>query len=63
MSGKVRFLSPPNIGAPRGYSHVAEATGPGRTLYIAGQLGLDADNKFPGAPGDFRAQAVQALKT
>jgi enamine deaminase RidA (YjgF/YER057c/UK114 family) len=61
MSGQIRFLNPSNIGAPRGYSHVVEATGPGRTLYIAGQLGLDSANKFPGAPGDFRAQATQAF--
>jgi enamine deaminase RidA (YjgF/YER057c/UK114 family) len=62
MSGTIRFLNPASIGAPRGFSHVAEATGPGRTLYIAGQLGADADNKFPGAPGDFRAQATQAFE-
>jgi len=55
MSGQIRFINPASIGAPRGYSHVVEATGPGRTLYIAGQLGLNAENKFPGAPGDFRA--------
>lgn len=62
MAGTLRFLNPPSIGVPRGFSHVAEATGPGRTLYIAGQLGCDADNKFPGAPGDFRAQCVQAFE-
>jgi enamine deaminase RidA (YjgF/YER057c/UK114 family) len=62
MTGTLRFLNPAAIGAPRGYSHVAEATGPGRTLYIAGQLGLDADNKFAGEPGDFRAQAMQAFE-
>jgi enamine deaminase RidA (YjgF/YER057c/UK114 family) len=62
MAGTIRFLNPQGIGAPRGFSHVAEASGPGRTLYIAGQLGCDADNRFPGAPGDFRAQAVQAFE-
>lgn len=62
MTGTLRFLNPAAIGAPRGYSHVAEATGPGRTLYIAGQLGLDADNKFAGEPDDFRAQAMQAFE-
>src|SRR5205085_2059868 len=33
-----------------------------RTVYIAGQLGLDAGGKLVGAPGDFRAQAVQAYE-
>jgi enamine deaminase RidA (YjgF/YER057c/UK114 family) len=62
MTGALRFLNPAAIGAPRVYSHVAEATGPGRTLYIAGQLGLDANNQVAGAPGDVRAQAEQAFE-
>jgi enamine deaminase RidA (YjgF/YER057c/UK114 family) len=40
---------------------VVEATTPGRIIYIAGQLGLDVDNKIVGAPGDFRAQAEQTF--
>ena len=32
---------------PAGYSHVVEMTGPGRTIYIAGQLGYDASGKLP----------------
>src|SRR5262249_46314121 len=36
--------------------------GPGRTVYIAGQLGLDMENKLVGAPGDFRAQAIKAIE-
>src|SRR5688572_9384674 len=48
--------------APRGYSHAAVATGPGRTVYVAGQLGMTADGKFAGAPGDFRAQALQCFE-
>jgi enamine deaminase RidA (YjgF/YER057c/UK114 family) len=54
-----RFHNPPSIGKPTGYTHVVVATNPGRIIYIAGQLGLDADNKIVGAPGDFRAQAEQ----
>jgi len=45
--------------APRGYSHVVEATGPGRTIYIAGQVGMAPDGKIA---GDFRAQATQAFE-
>ena len=56
-----RFHNPPAIGKPSGYSHVVEATSPGRIVYIAGQLGLDLDNKIVGATGDFRAQAEQTF--
>jgi len=55
-----RFLNPPTIPAPRGYSHVVETKGPCRTIYLAGQLGMTADGKFAGA--DFRAQAVQCFE-
>jgi enamine deaminase RidA (YjgF/YER057c/UK114 family) len=56
-----RFLNPPTMPAPRGYTHVVETAGPARTIYISGQLGMTPDGKFAGAPGDFRAQATQAL--
>jgi enamine deaminase RidA (YjgF/YER057c/UK114 family) len=58
----VRFSNPSTMPPPRGYTMVVEATGPGRTLYIAGQLGMTADGKFAGAPGDFRAQATQCFE-
>jgi len=57
-----RFLNPPNIAAPRGYSHVVETTSPSRTIYLSGQLGMKPDGSFAGAPGDFRAQAVQCFE-
>jgi enamine deaminase RidA (YjgF/YER057c/UK114 family) len=41
---------------------VVETSGPGRTVYVAGQLGLDLDNKLVGPPGDFRAQATKAFE-
>jgi len=56
-----RFHNPPAIGKPSGYTHVVEAASPGRIVYIAGQLGLDRDNKIVGAAGDFRAQAEQTF--
>jgi enamine deaminase RidA (YjgF/YER057c/UK114 family) len=56
-----RFINPPTIGAPRGYTHVVEVTGPGRTVYIAGQLGYDVSGKTP-EPGDFQAQATQVFE-
>jgi enamine deaminase RidA (YjgF/YER057c/UK114 family) len=44
---------------PRGYSHVVEATTPGRIVFIAGQLGYTPDGKIA---SDFRGQAVQAFE-
>jgi enamine deaminase RidA (YjgF/YER057c/UK114 family) len=58
----VRFINPPTLAKPPGYTSVVESTGPGRTIYIAGQLGLDLDNKLVGGPGDFRAQAAKAFE-
>jgi enamine deaminase RidA (YjgF/YER057c/UK114 family) len=57
-----RFLNPSTMPATRGYTHVVETTGPSRTIYIAGQLGMMPDGKFAGAPGDFRAQAEQCFE-
>lgn len=61
MAKQVRFLNPKTLAPPPGYTYVVETTGPGRTVYIAGQLGLDLDNKLVGAPGDFRAQCAKAF--
>jgi enamine deaminase RidA (YjgF/YER057c/UK114 family) len=57
-----RFINPDTLAKPPGYTHVVEVTGPGRTIYIAGQLGLDPGGGLVGAPGDFRAQAKQAFE-
>ncbi len=61
MAGNLRFSNPKTLAKPPGYSYVVEATGPNRLIYFAGQLGLDIDNKFVGAPGDFRAQCTKAF--
>ncbi len=58
----VRHLNPQALSKPPGYTHVVEVTGPGRTVYIAGQIGLDRNGKVVGAPGDARAQMVQAFE-
>ena len=57
-----RFINPSTMSKPPGYTHVVEATGPGRIVYIAGQLGLTREGKLAGPPGDFRAQATQAFE-
>jgi enamine deaminase RidA (YjgF/YER057c/UK114 family) len=62
VASNIRFLNPDTLYKPPGYSHVVETTGPGRTVYIAGQLGLDKTGNLVGAPGDFRAQAVQTME-
>jgi enamine deaminase RidA (YjgF/YER057c/UK114 family) len=59
MASNLRFMNPAAIAKPGGYSHVVEAIGPGRIVYIAGQLGLTPDGKLA---GDFRAQTVQAFE-
>ena len=59
---KIRPLNPTTLAKPPGYTYVVEATGPGRTVYLAGQLGLDIDNNLVGKPGDFRAQCTQAFE-
>ena len=51
----IRFINR----APAGYSHIVEARG-GRTLYLAGQIALDAEGKLVGA-GNFRAQIKQVF--
>ena len=56
-----RFLNPDALSKPPGYTHVVEVTGPGRIVYVAGQLGLDRHGKVVG-PGDFRTQAVQTFE-
>jgi enamine deaminase RidA (YjgF/YER057c/UK114 family) len=54
-----RFINPPTISKPPGYTHVVEVTGPGKTIYIAGQLGFDVSGKMA---GDFRGQTAQAFE-
>lgn len=57
-----RFANPKTMPAPRGYTQVVETTGPGRTIYLSGQLGMTVGGAFAGAPGDFKAQATQCFE-
>jgi enamine deaminase RidA (YjgF/YER057c/UK114 family) len=59
LDAKTRFINPETMFVPPGYTQVVEATGPGRTVYIAGQLGIDKDGRLP---GDFRSQAIQTFE-
>ena len=55
----VRIQNPPGMAKLPSSSHVVEVTGPHRTVYLAGQTGVDASGKV--AEG-FRAQAVQVFE-
>jgi enamine deaminase RidA (YjgF/YER057c/UK114 family) len=55
-----RFSNPKTMPAPRGYTQVVETTGPGRTVYLSGQLGMTPGGDFAG--NDFRAQATQCFE-
>src|ERR1700719_718822 len=46
MPDNIRFSSPDTMQKPPGYSHVVEVTGPGRTVYFAGQLGIDKSGRM-----------------
>lgn len=54
-----RYLNPPALPAPRGYSHGILVTG-GRLLFLGGQDASDAEGRIIG-PGDLVAQFQQAL--
>src|SRR5689334_12747662 len=41
----LRFMNPPGMSSPPGYSHVVEVTGPFRMAFFAGQTGADANGK------------------
>ena len=55
-----RYLNPPNLSPPSGYTHVVEVNG-GRTIYIAGQVAFDKSGNVVGA-GDFAAQTTQVFE-
>lgn len=60
MAANIRFSNPKTLAKPPGYSYVVEATGPNRLIFIAGQLGLDMENRLVG--DDFRSQADKAME-
>jgi enamine deaminase RidA (YjgF/YER057c/UK114 family) len=59
MNANTRFLNPETLFVPPGYTQIVETTGPSRTVYIAGQMGIDKDGRLP---GDFRSQANQTFE-
>ncbi|KAB8141066.1 RidA family protein [Chloroflexia bacterium SDU3-3] len=53
------FYNPAGLPKPMGYSHAVEARG-GRTVYVSGQIPLDAEGNLIG-PDDMAAQAEQVF--
>jgi enamine deaminase RidA (YjgF/YER057c/UK114 family) len=55
-----RFVNPPGLAKPTGYTHVVVAPD-GRTVYLAGQVAFDSTGQVVGK-GDFKAQAEQVYQ-
>jgi enamine deaminase RidA (YjgF/YER057c/UK114 family) len=62
MASNVRFSSPDTMQKPPGYSHVVEVTGPGRTVYLAGQLGIDKSGRMGATAREQMEIAFQNVK-
>jgi enamine deaminase RidA (YjgF/YER057c/UK114 family) len=55
-----RFVNPPGLAAPRGYTHVVDVP-EGRMVYVAGQVAFDAQGNVVGK-GDVRVQTEQVFR-
>jgi reactive intermediate/imine deaminase len=63
---KIERIQPPGVDVrmqegKAAYTHVVTVAGPGKMIYIAGQLARDASGNIVG-PGDMRAQLEQTFK-
>jgi 2-iminobutanoate/2-iminopropanoate deaminase len=63
---KIERIQPPGVDVrmqegKAAYTHVVTVAGPGKMIYIAGQLARDAGGNIVG-PGDMRAQLEQTFK-
>ena len=47
MTTPHEILNPPELAAPQGFSH-AVVSGPGRTIYLGGQIGCDTEGRLLG---------------
>ncbi|HEX8033827.1 MAG TPA: RidA family protein [Ktedonobacterales bacterium] len=56
----LQFLIPATLAPTPGYSHVVKVRG-GQTIYVAGQVALNASGTLVGR-GDFRTQAQQVFE-
>ena len=60
VAAKIRFINPDTLTKPPTYTQVVEITGPGRTVYISGQLATDRNGTL--VSRDFQAQAQQVFE-
>ena len=60
MAANIRFINPDALTKPPTYTQVVEVTGPGRTVYISGQLATGRDGNL--ISRDFRSQAEQVFE-
>ena len=59
---KKTIINPAELGpAPKFYSHAVSVAGPGKLVYVSGQVSWGADGKVVGK-GDMRAQAKQVFE-
>ncbi|HEX4913434.1 MAG TPA: Rid family hydrolase [Vicinamibacterales bacterium] len=58
--GTIERMNPQGLSTPTGYSHVVATRG-GKTIYIAGQIALDAKGQLVGK-GDLAAQTQQVFE-
>jgi len=54
-----KFINPDSLAEPRGYTHVVTVEGPGRLVFVSGQVALDKNGNLVGR-GDLGAQVRQA---
>lgn len=55
-----KFINPPTIATPRGYTHVVTATS-GKMVFISGQVAFNPKGELVGK-GDLRAQTTQVYE-
>jgi enamine deaminase RidA (YjgF/YER057c/UK114 family) len=60
LDSTIKFINPPELVPPPGYSQVVEISG-SRPVYIAGQAALDREGNLVGA-GDVAAQSEQGFR-
>ena len=57
---KITYINPPELTAPRGYSHAVSVSGDYSTIYIGGQDALDGQGNLVG-PNNLKQQPRQVL--
>jgi enamine deaminase RidA (YjgF/YER057c/UK114 family) len=55
-----KFINPPTMATPRGYTHIVTATG-GKMVWISGQVAFSAKGELVGK-GDLRVQTAQVYE-